>query len=221
MIPYQLSKDGTIAVQFPSQGLPRLLQSPVAKDKPIASTTDWKLVTSLLTSRYFLPTLPGIEIDLNANPEIPTWLYRHSIPVLDEAYAEVQESESTQITNTGNVQGQDFTRVEGTKAFNIVPASTQATGWLSKTAANSTGEIGIEFPENEQTRLQKLQGRSPELTFKLKDLDHIFTLNRDRFDPEVKIPKTSGGLTLPLKFEPKPILVLSYLNLKLSLISKH
>jgi len=205
LIPYQLSKDGTIAVQFPSQGLPRLLQSPVAKDKPIASTTDWKLVTSLLTSRYFLPTLPGIEIDLNANPEIPTWLYRHSIPVLDEAYAEVQESESTQITNTGNVQGQDFTRVEGTKAFNIVPASTQATGWLPKTAANSTGEIGIEFPENEQTRLQKLQGRSPELTFKLKDLDHIFTLNRDRFDPEVKIPKTSGGLTLPLKFEPKPI----------------
>jgi len=39
----------------------------------------------------------------------------------------------------------------------------------------------------------------------MKDLDHIFTLNRDRFDPEVKIPKTSGGLTLPLKFEPKPI----------------
>lgn len=200
LIPYQLIKDEPIVVQFPSQGLPRLSQSPIAKDKPIASTTDWKLVTSLLTSRYFLPTLPGIEIDLNANPEIPTWLYRHSVPVLDEAYAEVQESESTQITNTGNVQGQDFTRVEGTKAFNIVPASTQATGWLPKTAANSTGEIGIEFPENEQARLQGLQGRFPVLKFKLENLDHTFTLNRDRFDPEGKVNKTSGGLTLPLKF---------------------
>ncbi|MEW6493712.1 MAG: OmpA family protein [Cyanobacteriota bacterium] len=168
---------------------------------PIAQTdltgaSPWQLVPSLLTSRYFLPTLPGIELNLNAQPV--QWIYRHSVPVLDEAYAEVSESQSNRLANTGNVEGRDFTRVQGTEAFTLLPSTSpsRALGWLHKTTSNLEGAVEIEIVGDDTTLRKQLQGRHPQFEFKL-----INPKTGDRTKPISfsRDVKTSGGLQIPLQ----------------------
>ena len=187
LIPYQPQTETWIEIQFPERGLPRCLP----KSPDLIDAAPWQIVTQLLTSRYFLPTLPGVELNLNRQPM--EWIYRHSVPVLDEAYAEVSESESEVLTNAGNVEGRDFTRVVGTEAFTLVPAekSRKAWGWLHKTTANKEGAIEISIIGDDATRLAQLKGPDPHFKFTLKNQPNPITFSRNI--------ETSGGLTIPLQ----------------------
>jgi hypothetical protein len=158
---------------------------------PAYSVENWQLVTPLITTRYFLPTLPGIELDLNAQPV--QWLYRHSVPVLDEAYAEVSEIPSDPIANSGNVEGRDFTRIRGTEAFRLLPAESprRAQGWLHKTNVNPDGTVEIQFDRDDAQTIAGLAGQSPQLDFTIANQQPI-TLSRS---------KNTGGATFPLQVE--------------------
>ncbi|HBE34163.1 MAG TPA: hypothetical protein DD990_23450, partial [Cyanobacteria bacterium UBA11368] len=187
LIPYQPQTETWIEIQFPERGLPRCLP----KSPDLIDAAPWQIVTQLLTSRYFLPTLPGVELNLNRQPM--EWIYRHSVPVLDEAYAEVNESKSEVLTNAGNVEGRDFTRVVGTEAFTLVPAekSRKAWGWLHKTTTNKEGAIEISIIGDDATRLAQLKGPDPHFEFTLKNQPNPITFSRNI--------ETSGGLTIPLQ----------------------
>ncbi|MEP0914437.1 DUF4114 domain-containing protein [Leptolyngbya sp. GB1-A1] len=161
---------------------------------PAYSVENWQLVTPLITTRYFLPTLPGIELDLNAQPI--QWLYRHSVPVLDEAYAEVSEIPADPIANSGNVEGRDFTRIRGTEAFRLLPAELprQTQGWLHKTNANPDGAVEIQFNADDAQTIAGLAGPSPQLDFTIANQQSI-TLSRS---------ENTGGVTFPLQVEVTP-----------------
>lgn len=188
LIPYQPQLETSISINFPKYGLPQCLPTSPSLINP----TSWEIVTDLITSKYFLPTLPGIELNLN-KPEIQ-WVYRHSVPVLDEAYAEVSESQSEILANTGNIEGRDFTRVVGTQAFQVIPnsASQKAFGWIHKTSSNQDGSIEIEIQGNDTTLLEQLKGKYPSIDLTLKHNQRSITKKFSRNE-------NTGGLTIPLK----------------------
>ncbi len=192
LIPYQLQTEGLVKILFPERGLPQCF--PNSPD--LVDASSWQIITKLLTTRYFLPTLPGIELNLNDQPI--KWIYRHSVPVLDEAYAEANESKTDAIANSGNVEGRDFTRVVGTEALTLIPsqASQTAFGWLHKTTSNLDGSVEIKLLGDDAALQQQLKGRFPHFELTLKNKQTGNNTPPILFSRDVK---TSGGLTIPLQ----------------------
>ena len=112
---------------FPANALPYLVAesdvAPPVFPRP-ASVDNWD---PILPARVFLPTLPGLETDITRMET--TWDYRHAVPALDEAYAEVREAEDTP-EMTPKAPGLDLTRIAGAVAFTVDSANPKATGWL-------------------------------------------------------------------------------------------
>ena len=168
LIPYRVSDPAQaewIALTFPPNRLP-FLREPETLPTLFPLPTEpsfWSIPPEYDQAHWFLPTLPGVELTVAQQFNQSTWSYRHAVPVLDEAYAEVTEIPRTDVNPT-LYTGIDFTRVVGTQAFtfsNAVPQRVKATGWLPRTPANPTGEVELEL-----TRIE-LDGRSPRLDFNL------------------------------------------------------
>jgi WD40 repeat protein len=149
LVPRQPDVPQTLPILFAARGLPALE----------VDNTQWPIETSLIQSRYFLPTLPGIEYDLSQGTLQGT--YRHSVPVLDEAYAETREVADDVHAPAGFQAGRDFTRVADTEAFSLSTSPTQAAGWVHKTPTHPTGKTDITFTHS-------LTGRHPQLAVTVK-----------------------------------------------------
>ena len=150
LIPFELLGQPDVTFDFRSDGLP----APPELDG-IA-----QIAGSLATSRYFLPTLPGVEYDVKPGKTGLAWSYRHSVPVLDEAYAEVTEGSEDEETQTaGRANGRDMTRVAGTVAFE--EGGKEAAGWVHKTAGNPKGTVPLEIES------ARLDGLNPEIKIKM------------------------------------------------------
>lgn len=125
-------------------GLPSVPAAPVDKE----NLNGWTIPASRFPTRYFLPTLPGLEATLPVKPKggAPAnglrWGYRHAVPALDEAYAEVTEDpqEDKQVQTQGAL---DFTRVQGAEAFDVGKAgeTVSAAGWLLRSDSNPNGQV--------------------------------------------------------------------------------
>jgi hypothetical protein len=170
LIPFVRSKQNAatdpdpqfVQVGFPQRGLPRLLAAPF----PRKQDDGWKPARE---TRVFLPTLPGLEATVDALPTDWTWIYRHAVPALDEAYAEARETDDDPAVFNPGGRGPDLTRVEGAVAFTVDTASeTQASGWLpfgTTTVYKATTE--------------GLETANPSLSFRLGDVDSDpITFNR-------------------------------------------
>ena len=148
-------------------GLPSVPAAPVNKE----NLNGWTIPASRFPTRYFLPTLPGLEATLPVKPKegAPAnglrWGYRHAVPALDEAYAEVTEDpqEDKQVQTQGAL---DFTRVEGAEAFDFGKAgeTVSAAGWLlrSKLQPERAGQ------KRRDSRLRP-EGRDPNLKIAIPD----------------------------------------------------
>lgn len=121
---------------------------------PIPSE-QWLIPNDFHSMRLFLPTLPGVEVTMSGTKN-PIWVYRHSVPALDQAYAEATQALSS-------YEGSAFSRVKGTEAFEIDSKSkeVEASGWIHKTEKNKTGSINIKIITSEDD----LKGLNPVLSF--------------------------------------------------------
>ncbi len=179
--PRDASSDVTL--KFGSDGLPSLPDLLIVKDATGLAVVDgsWRLASAAGrggSTAYFLPTLPGLELDLSpamADPaKPPTWVYRHGVPVLDEAFATASEARRDPTTAAQSEPGPpaagdlppgfDPTRVVGTEAFTFGPAfAAEARGWLSCTDANPSGALALSAGS------ATLAGRAPTLAITLTD----------------------------------------------------
>ncbi|CAN0339952.1 unnamed protein product, partial [Hapterophycus canaliculatus] len=128
----------------------------------------------LLWSNYFLPTLPGIEVDLlSIESGEREWYYRFSAPVLDESFAETTERPGESRDLSIKPRELDLTEVVGRKAFEFplderqLPKSgtIEASGWIPPTPENTKGVTTIEVKANDETTNTQLSGPNP--TFQL------------------------------------------------------
>jgi hypothetical protein len=165
LIPYRFTDEQPwIVLRFPLHRLPYLKNPPPTPvpNENQAVQNSWKVVPQFGESRWFLPTLPGVEATVGQNRHTFTWSYRHAVPALDEAYSEV-----TEVPNASRVKphysGIDFTRVFGTVAFTF--GDGEASGLLHKTDANSTGSVPLELSNI------SLTGTEPQIQLKLDNED--------------------------------------------------
>jgi hypothetical protein len=196
LIPYRkLNPETKVTLNFPAKRLcqlPKEFELPPSPVEQTIQNKDWIVSEIIFDQRFFLPTLPGAELQLQKNEQGGStwkWFYRHAVPALDEAYGEVVEVPSSEGGNT-NIPI-EFTRVIHDRAFNLITGKTKATGWLHATPDNPQGETEIEI-----TQLT-LTGLNPHVDFKIKGLDRGFVFQRPRFeDPQVR-----SALTAFLKSE--------------------
>ena len=195
LIPYRkLNPETKVTLNFPANGLCQLPEEFELPPSPVEQTIqnkDWIVSEIIFDQRFFLPTLPGAELQLQKKDEQGgltwQWFYRHAVPALDEAYGEVVEVPSSKGGNT-NIPI-EFTRVIVDQAFNLVTGQTKAKGWLHKTPDNPLGETEIEI-----TQLV-LTGLNPHVDFKIKGLNQDFVFQRPRFEDS----QASSALTAFLK----------------------
>jgi hypothetical protein len=196
LIPFEPAAK-SVTLEFhglPAIGLPSVDGAPKAKN----DLGGFTIPASRFPRRYFLPTLPGVEATLPVKPKTEgeppeaglRWGYRHAVPALDEAYAEVVEDPAQKVDAVQIQGGLDFTRVAGAEAFEIRAGDDlKATGWLRKTKDNPDpdGEAKIKI-ENLDTDF-KPEGRVPHLQISLADfLPQTVTFGRTE-------DKNTAGLT--------------------------
>lgn len=174
MLPYRIKQDATatqVNVDFRPERLPVLTTSsppsPLVEPGTPPQDTPWIILPDFQGAQFFLPTLPGVELLLGTDANDSRWMYRHSVPALDEAYAEVTQSAGANPL-TGEIRvGLDFTRVDGTEAFQVrtdnLPSETPARGWLHRRRDNREGQVAITLDS------LNLKGRSPHLQFLLEN----------------------------------------------------
>lgn len=166
LIPFE-PKDPSVTLEFPglpNNALPKVTDEP----KSWQDLAGFTVPASQFPTRYFLPTLPGVEATLPISAKDPTglrWGYRHAVPALDEAYAEVVEEPTHKAEAVQTRGALDMTRVEGAEAFEIrVGEEVSATGWLRQSKDNLRGETTIKIESFER------QGSTPQLKISLKGL---------------------------------------------------
>ena len=180
-----------VTLTFPSLGLPSASgpsgSLPLLGDI-LSGTSDWELDPLARGANAFLPTLPGVELDMTATP--PRWQYRMAIPALDEAYAEAVEARDDADKPLELPPGFDPTRVRGAVAFNS--ADTVALGWMHSTDANVGGPLTLHLVGTPQ-----LLGRSPSMQIELRNQDgsNPAPLTFSRTD-------NTSGATLSIKVKP-------------------
>lgn len=164
----------------------------------------WRLANSSGrggSAAYFLPTIPGMEFDpvpafLNS-ADVPEWVYRHGVPVLDEAYATTSETRRDPTSAAGSEPEQpdqgdlpfgfDPTRVSGTEAFRFGSSSSPrvANGWLPLTGDSDVSGGGLSI----NSLSASLIGRSPKLSIQIKNPNDSTTV-----DAEFSRTKCVAGL---------------------------
>lgn len=197
LLPFELA-DNTVTLEFfdlPADDLPSVAGAPESRDNFGA----WAISASQFPTRYFLPTLPGVEATLPVKPKSNgdepeqglRWGYRHAVPALDEAYAEVVEDPAQKVDAVQTQGALDFTRVEGAEAFEISKGVTLATGWRLKSEDNPTGTTAIKIADFEKDF--KPDGRVPHLQISLDSFSpDTITFSRTENKEE---HKTVAGLT--------------------------
>lgn len=161
---------------------------------------DWQVAQAVSRrTRYFLPTLPGLEFDPFAESE--RQVYRHAVPVLDEAYTLLRETASGPDGSGGLGAGLDASRVEQTVGFSLSPATNTATGLLHKTASNPAGTIAFRLAGT-----PRLSGLQPEIKLALGEAQIQRVLKRTGTDVDGAGLRTApGAITLKLKAELEPV----------------
>jgi hypothetical protein len=196
LIPYQKQKtDEPVAIIFPTGLLPRLQEI----DAPPSPTTfnikdnNWLVTPIVANRRFFLPTLPGVELQIeqpSLNPKDGKWQwsYRHAVPVLDEAYGEITEVPLEDSTLTPPTVPVELTRIKGATAFTIQSGSVEAKGWLHPTPNNLDGKTQIEIGQI------NLVGLQPRIDFKIQGLPMAFAFQRPRFQDLTTVSELTANL---------------------------
>jgi WD40 repeat protein len=192
LIPYE-RRDlaAPVKLDFPQNGLARVSENVPLSDGINLTGSAWQISAKFSNQRFFLPTLPGVEMQpAEAGAKQPwDWFYRHAVPALDEAYTEVVETSNDE--GKGKTVPVELTRVRESIAFKLFPQTfeeRQAKGWLPKTLKNQgVTPITIESVV--------LKGRQPEFKFKLDSIGQSFTFQRPAFGD----PSAIATLTQALK----------------------
>jgi len=188
LLPFRLADQADFAaLLFPTTTLPQPDGEPDLQ-QVIAGSGDWILDPRATTTRAFLPTLPGVELELTSSP--PFWQYRHSVPVLDESYGEAAESRDAAKAQAPLPDGFDPTRVPGTVAFRL--DSSALVGLIHPTDAHVAGDLPMSVAASPQ-----LGGRLPRVVIEVRNHDGSQTsqhvLGRD---------SNVAGINLPIAVTP-------------------
>jgi hypothetical protein len=136
LIPLALppDQDSPLTIAFnDSRLLPTVAPAPPLAEPAAVTFAPWQVATHWRGTRLFLPTLPGVELMLGDDNR-HVWLYRHSVPALDESYAEASENDTPANPRANGLGGRDFTRVVGTEAFEIKAGQVNVAGLLHQNA---------------------------------------------------------------------------------------
>ncbi|MEH1921266.1 hypothetical protein [Nostoc sp.] len=196
LIPYQKRKtDEPVAIVFPTGQLPRLqeIDAPPSPTTLTIKDNNWLVTPTVADQRFFLPTLPGVELQIekpSLNPEDWKWQwsYRHAVPVLDEAYGEIIEVPPENSLQTPQTVLVELTRIKGATAFTIQSGSGEAKGWLHPTPDNVDGKTQIEISQI------NLVGLQPRIDFKIQGLNAAFAFQRPRFQDSTTVSELTANL---------------------------
>ncbi len=175
LVPFVRSQP-TTEVCFSSGGLPVLsdwprLSPPVGVGAG-ADTGPWVITGAEGPDRYFLSTLPGVELRL-PRATAPQWVYRHATPALDEHYSEMLRGLPPLAAGGAPAEvGWDASAVGMAAAFPLLAGSAPvpAVGWLPPAAARDTlvdpsGGCRVRIDQ----AATDLRGHAPALAFVVAD----------------------------------------------------